>query len=129
MLALSLLGLLISAYLTFQHYTNRPVACPSSGIINCESVLNSPYAYILGIPVSVLGLVFFIVEIASIFLFGKEPLLIYNGIGVGFVLYFIYAEYLIGKICIYCTSVHVITAILFITSIILYEKGQHNVHV
>jgi uncharacterized membrane protein len=35
-------------------------------------------------------------------------------VGVGFVLYLLYAElFIIGSICLYCTSVHVITFVLF----------------
>ncbi len=122
MLAISILGLLVSAYLTVQHYTNKPVACPSVGIINCESVLNSPYSYVLGVPVCVLGVLFFIAEFALIFLGNRDMLVLFNGLGIGFVVYFIYSEYLIGSICIYCTSVHVITVLLFITSVYMYRS-------
>jgi uncharacterized membrane protein len=35
-------------------------------------------------------------------------------VGIGFVLYLVYAElFTIGSICLYCTSVHVITFLLF----------------
>jgi uncharacterized membrane protein len=36
-------------------------------------------------------------------------------VGIGFVLYLLYAELFdIGSICLYCTSVHVITFVLFV---------------
>ena len=36
-------------------------------------------------------------------------------VGIGFVLYLIYAElFIIGSICLYCTSVHAITFVLFV---------------
>ena len=36
-------------------------------------------------------------------------------VGIGFVLYLVYAElFTIGSICLYCTSVHVITFLLFV---------------
>jgi uncharacterized membrane protein len=36
-------------------------------------------------------------------------------VAIGFVIYLIYAELLvIGSICLYCTSVHVITFVLFV---------------
>ena len=124
MLAISMLGLLVSAYLTVQHYTNKPVACPSVGIINCESVLSSPYSYILGIPVCVLGVLFFVAEFVLIFVRNRDLLVLFNGLGIGFVLYFLYSEYLIGSICIYCTSVHIITVLLFITSAYMYNAGS-----
>jgi uncharacterized membrane protein len=35
-------------------------------------------------------------------------------VGIGFVLYLVYAElFIIGAICLYCTSVHTITFLLF----------------
>ena len=40
---------------------------------------------------------------------------IYGLVGIGFVLYLVYAElFTIGSICLYCTSVHVITFLLFV---------------
>jgi uncharacterized membrane protein len=39
-------------------------------------------------------------------------------VGVGFVLYLIYAElFIIGSICLYCTSVHAITFLLFVLTV------------
>ena len=36
-------------------------------------------------------------------------------VGIGFVLYLVYAELFdIGAICLYCTSVHIITFLLFV---------------
>jgi uncharacterized membrane protein len=40
-------------------------------------------------------------------------------VGIGFVLYLIYAElFIIGSICLYCTSVHAITFVLFVLTIV-----------
>ncbi len=122
-LVLTLIGLLDAAYLTYDHYTNTPAACPENGIINCGNVLNSPYSILLGIPFAVWGLVFFIIEAALILLIRNNDLfVIYNGIGVAFVAYLIYLEYIIGNICIYCTLVHIITVLLFIISIMGYNS-------
>ena len=39
-------------------------------------------------------------------------------VGMGFVLYLLYAElFIIGSICLYCTSVHAITFLLFVLTI------------
>jgi uncharacterized membrane protein len=38
--------------------------------------------------------------------------------GIGFVLYLLYAElFVIGSICLYCTSVHAITFVLFVLTV------------
>lgn len=121
-LILAVIGLADASYLTIDHYTNMQVACPSSGVINCENVLNSPYSVLLGVPFAVWGLVFFIIELAVILVVkNKDIFVIYNGIGVAFVLYLIYTEYLIGNICIYCTLVHIIVTLTFIISILDYN--------
>ena len=118
MVAISILGLIDSAYLTYDHYTNQQVACPNVGIIDCANVLNSQYAVLLGVvPVSVMGLVFFAIEIGLLFLYKQQDLLlIYNGAGIAFVLYFLFAEYMVHSICIYCTAVHImVVALLLLT--------------
>jgi uncharacterized membrane protein len=57
---LCLSGLGVSVYLTIAHYTaSITLACPDTGTINCEKVTTSPQSVIVGIPVAVLGVVFF----------------------------------------------------------------------
>jgi uncharacterized membrane protein len=53
--ALAVLGLGISAYLTWVHYAGIEPVC--SSISNCERVQSSDYAELAGIPVAVLGVV------------------------------------------------------------------------
>src|SRR5579859_5691413 len=65
--ALSLGGFGISGYLAFEHYTSSTsLTCPASGgIVNCFKVTTSEYSKIGGIPVAVLGLVFFAVMLLA----------------------------------------------------------------
>jgi uncharacterized membrane protein len=59
---LSLGGLAVSVYLTVEHATAaRTLACPETGVVNCATVLSSPQSVVLGIPVAVLGLAYFVV--------------------------------------------------------------------
>ncbi len=123
-LALSLLGIMISIYLTAYHYAGIPLACPTGGIINCENVLNSSYAYLLGVPIAVFGVAFFAVEILLLLrMRSEDALAIWNALGIGFVVYFIYLEKLVGNICIFCTAVHVI--VLLLLAVTLYDMGRH----
>ncbi len=123
MVILAILGLLISIYLTTYHFLGVPLACSTSGLINCNNVINSPYGYIFGIPVAVYGIAFFIAELIVLYfikdIFAKVFL---NGIGVIGIVYFLYSEYMVGNICEYCTAVHLITITLFILSVYLYKK-------
>jgi uncharacterized membrane protein len=123
-LALSLAGLGMSIYLTVEHFLNgSSLACPATGVVNCVKVTTSPQSVVFGIPVPVLGLVFFAWMIAlSTPPAWRSPRpevrlarLLSVIVGIGFVLYLIYAELvLIGNICLECTSIHVITFALFV---------------
>ena len=122
-LVLALAGLGVSIYLTIAHFTEAPLAgCSESGLVNCTKVTTSPQSYVFGIPVAVLGLAFYVAAVAlmspwawrsarrEIHLIRLASLVV----GIGFVLYLLYAElFTIGAICLYCTSVHAITFLLF----------------
>jgi uncharacterized membrane protein len=123
-LVLSLAGLGASIYLTVQHYTAATsfLGCPATSTFNCQKVTTSPESIIFGIPVAVLGLAFyvFMVAVNSPWAWRSRRPAIYwarlGGIvaGIVFVLYLIYTElFTIGAICVDCTSVHVITFLLF----------------
>lgn len=121
--AISVIGLLLSAYLTIVYLFPGTLACPSKGVIDCVDVLTSQYSTIFGIPNAVLGMVFFIAETAVVVrYFGKDQMVVMNGVGMAFVLYYIYAEYMLRSICIYCTGVHICVAALLIISIKWYGK-------
>ena len=58
---LSLVGLAVSAYLTIEHYTTTALlSCPDTGAINCVKVTSSTYSKVAGVPVALLGLLFYI---------------------------------------------------------------------
>jgi uncharacterized membrane protein len=124
---LSLAGLGVSIYLTIAHFTDKPLAgCSESGLVNCTKVTTSPQSYVFGIPVAVLGLAFFVAAVALMSPWGwrsarREVALIRIAslvVAMGFVLYLLYAElFTIGSICLYCTSVHAITFLLFVLTI------------
>jgi uncharacterized membrane protein len=122
---LALAGLGVSIYLTIAHFTESALAgCSESGLVNCTKVTTSPQSYAFGIPVAVLGLAFYLAAVVlmspwawrspryrrEIYLIRLASLVV----GMGFVLYLLYAElFIIGSICLYCTSVHAITFVLF----------------
>jgi uncharacterized membrane protein len=118
------LGLGVSIYLTYAHYSATPLdACPDKGIINCAKVTTSVYSHILGVPVAVLGLVFFVgmipLQLPAAWRSRWWPIrygrLGASVIGVGMILWLVYAElFKLDSICLYCTSVHVLTFLLFV---------------
>jgi uncharacterized membrane protein len=123
---LAIIGLAISAYETWAHFHGNHLAgCPtgSGGTFNCAAVITSPQSMVFGvIPVAILGLAFYV---AAVPLFSpwawqlqwRELNALRLGsavVGMGFVVYLIYAElYQIRDICEYCTGVHIVTFLLF----------------
>jgi uncharacterized membrane protein len=122
-LVLALGGLGVSIYLTIAHYdTAVTLACSDKGLVNCTKVTTSPESIVFGIPVAVLGLAFFVFMVAANTPWAwraRLPAIRWARlasviVGIGFVLYLVYSEVVtIGSICLWCTSVHVITFLLF----------------
>ena len=125
--ALSVAGLAISIYLTIAHYKGATfLACSDKGLINCATVTTSAQSKFLGLPVSNLGLAFYLgmIVLNSPWAWRRGNLLITRlralGLisGMGFVLWLIAAELLIiDHICLWCTGVHIVTfALLLVVS-------------
>ncbi len=121
---ISVAGTGVATYLTLAHYSaGVPLACPDTGAINCEAVTTSAQSVVFGVPVAVLGLVFFVpMLVLSLPWAWRTPRrlvararLAMSVVGIGFVFYLVYAElFEIQKICLWCTSVHVLTFLLFV---------------
>ena len=122
-LVLALLGLAVSVYLTVEHYTaSTTLACPSVGPLDCQRVTTSSESFVFGIPVALLGALFFAaMVVATLPAVWRLPWrairrtrLGLTIVGVAFVIYLIYAElFRVDAICLWCTAVHVITFALF----------------
>ncbi len=131
-LALSLAGLGVAIYLTIAHYTSPTVlACSDKGVVNCASVTTSAESSIAGIPVAVLGLLFFVAMTvlnlpAAWRSTDRRVHLARMGlavVGMLMVLWLVYAElFLIGAICLYCTIVHVLTFALFVLAVVTWNE-------
>lgn len=123
----SLLGLGIAGYLTLEHYTSSSsLACSDNGAVNCLKVTTSSYSAVAGVPVAVLGLVYFIVmlvlQLPRVWQRPDRWLRVvrvgWSVIGVGSAIYLLSAElFSIDAICLWCTAVHVITIVLFGTTV------------
>jgi len=126
-LLLTAIGIGLATYLTIAHYdTHVALVCSSKGAINCEEVTTSAQSKLFGIPVALLGLLYFIGMVPwhlPAAWWSADPRikygrLIYGASGIGFVCYLIYAEaVIIKKICLWCTAVHIVTLILFLVMV------------
>jgi uncharacterized membrane protein len=122
-LALAAAGLAVSAYLTLVHYTTTvKLACSATGVVNCEKVTSSAQSMLAGLPVALLGVVFFVVAGALCLPAAWRSQsaavrIVRTGwmvAGIAMVLHLVYAElFQIDAVCLWCTAVHVITVILF----------------
>ena len=124
-LLLCLVGLGLSAYLTYVHYTGDAVlSCPDTGRINCAKVTTSAESVLPGhVPVALAGLLFYLAMTAlcsppawrSVHRAVPAMRLLGGGAGMVMVLWLVYAEFVrIGAICLYCTAVHATTFALFL---------------
>jgi len=132
LLAIAVIGLGISAYLTTLHYAGSAPVCAVGGVFNCGQVLSSSYSVIPGtqIPVTVPGMLWFIVSgtLAAISLVsGRRGLAepgwlrpahaVWGGIGLIAVFYFIHGEVAVGAICEWCTGVHLLVFISLLVAL------------
>lgn len=123
-LLLSLIGLGVSIYLTYEHYTgNKNLICSATSTINCLKVTTSPQSVVLGIPVAVFGLAFFVAMVGLNSPWAWRPqlrlvqLARFAGVilGMAAVLYLVFVElFQVHAICLWCTAVHGLTFVLFV---------------
>ena len=122
-LILAVAGLAVSAYLTVEHYSSSTtLACPETGVVNCVKVTTSSYSTLAGVPVALLGLLFFAAMSALCAPVAWRAASPWVGrarlagavAGVVMVLYLVWAElFRIDAICLWCTVVHALTVALF----------------
>jgi uncharacterized membrane protein len=122
--ALAVAGVAVSAYLTYAHYAATTIlACSGTGLVDCERVTTSAQSIVAGIPVAVLGLVWFVATAALVSpaawrsraSWVRWARLADIGLGMAMVLWLIYAElFVIRAICLWCTVVHVLVFALFV---------------
>jgi len=130
LVVLALAGFLISFYLTLTHY--RHLIPPCYVTSGCESVVTSRYATILGIPLSLVGAVFF----AAMFYLGialitgppkkvvrAYDLLAFAGVLAAAVLFLLQAVVL-KAYCTYCLGTEVIALLIWAGSLVVASSGD-----
>ncbi len=111
LLALAVVGVLISAYLTWTHFAGLTPVCTGSGE-GCQTVQSSRYASLLGIPVAVLGLVAYGGLVFSVAVWAEIGIFLsflISLVGTLFSVYLTYLEvFVIGALCQWCLASAVI---------------------
>ena len=116
---LSILGALVAAYLTYEHFTDSTtLACSDNGAVNCLKVTTSQWSVVGGVPVAMAGLGFFLAMtlLCAPFWFTRglsTVRVISVAVGTVMVLWLIYVEvFKVEAICLWCTGVHLIMVLL-----------------
>jgi uncharacterized membrane protein len=125
---LSLIGILLTSLLVKSKYLNEKTFCLTGS--SCDLVSNSIYSEIVGIPVCVFGLIWFLITAylairlsnkKNVFL--SKYLMYWSVLGILFVGYFLFVEaFLINAFCSTCTAVHILIGIIFLLSYSIFRK-------
>ena len=124
------IGLLDALYLTYQHYSGAGLICNISH--GCEQVLNSKYAVVAGVPVALLGIIFYLTVLLMVVYFLSNParpkLLFVVGL-VGFIstVYLFYLQaFVIRAWCQYCLLSTLTSTVIFIISTLVMLKKNNK---
>jgi uncharacterized membrane protein len=122
-LTLCIIGLAISTYTLWVHYHPAALFCIVNSAFDCQAVLTSAQSVIVGIPVPIFGILYF-VTLGALCLpvAWRSPTawihwarLAGTIVGIGMVVYLISTElFAVKKICLWCTGVHIVTFALFV---------------
>ena len=150
LISMSVLGLVASLIIVIVFYGAKsplPFCPPPSSIsvasstlaLDCGKVLGSAYGYILGVPLAVFACLYFIANIALVYLvcFGSKKdynntfkaLLAWRLFGIAMTAYLISIElFKLKAVCAYCTVMHVAIIVDFIilSCFALYRKNMRD---
>ena len=111
-LALAVVSLLASVYLAVSQVAQTPLACPSSGALDCAKVTSSTYSTVAGVPVAYGGVAWSVLMTVLCLPWAWSrklhlSRLLVALVGFVSVLYLVWAEIMLGALCLWCTLVHV----------------------
>lgn len=112
-------GTAIAGYLTYARFANSSIVCTTGG---CETVQNSRYADVTGVPVALLGVVAYLVILVATLASSQVAHAAAATIAVAgavFSGYLVYAQVaLIGALCQWCLGSDVVISVLAAATIL-----------
>jgi uncharacterized membrane protein len=128
-LIIIILGFVDATYITIERFMNKIPPCTLS---ECGTVLTSSYSEILGIPVSLLGAIYYLVLIILFMIHFDTKKEVYlqfafhfTIFGLLFSLYFLFVQaFVIKAFCQYCLVSNTTSIILFIISFFIIKKHK-----
>lgn len=129
-LIVAFIGFVDASFLAANHFSG--VTPPCFITQGCDVVTTSAYAKIVGIPVSALGVLYYLSQLILMIYFvdKKEervlPLIVLSStVGFGFSLWFTYVQvFLLKSYCTYCLFSGLTSTILFALSIAIWKQIQ-----
>ncbi len=131
-LGLTLLGLAVSAYLAWIKLTGNTASCGPIG--DCQSVNNSRYAEIGGVPIAVFGMLGYLAVLAALAIEERRPAFAETarlaGFGVSLVgtLYSAYLTYIevavLKAICPYCVVSAIAMTLILILCVLRLRAAE-----
>ena len=127
-LVVGFVGFADTAYLTVKHYSGAPLEC--SIFQDCEKVTTSRYATVGGVPLALLGLVYYLAIILLTIAYldtRREGIFLFTARAttVGFLssAWFVYLQlYVIRAVCPYCMISAGASTILFVLGMIVLRS-------
>lgn len=129
MLIVSAIGFIDSTYLTIQHYTDFTLPCTITH--GCDLVTKSEYSSIMGIPVALLGALFYVGIFLATYIIletntQKNLRFVAYSTTAGFLfsLWFLYVQaFILHAFCQYCLLSAMTSTTLFVLSIIYFKTS------
>jgi uncharacterized membrane protein len=132
MLALTLIGIAVAVYVAHGNYTGQPLWCPI--IDGCNTVVNSPYSRVFGVPMSYFGFIYYVYMFALAARLAFEPFsnslrfraILYAGVGAASSIYFMYLQLrFIREVCSYCL-ISAVTSLLLLLAALWHFQATRN---
>jgi len=119
----ALVGLVDAGYLTSKHFAGTAVPC--NLVSGCETVLNSQWAEVFGLPTALYGAIAYFAAFAMAFLVYSGKIRLWAVFGLLSALMFLFSVFLIylqavviGAFCQYCLVSAVTSTLLFLIYVI-----------
>ncbi len=128
------LGFLDAAYLTVEHYLNSVPPCAIGG---CETVLTSVYATVGGVPVALLGALYYLAILVLLKIYVDTNKEIYARIALiltiagmlSTIYFFILQAFVLHAFCVYCIGSALTSTALFVGALVVFVKNKTITHI
>ncbi len=132
----SFLGFADASYLTAEHYLKLPLPCSITQ--GCDTVLNSRYAMLAGLPIAFFGAIYYLLLLflAVSLLTNKnssgapqiKAALALSSFGLLVSIMLVYLQFfVIYQLCLYCLASATFTLIAFVLSISIYRALKKSI--